>query len=313
MGFRFPNPRRGLGREGVLLVITPIQARGRNEVAATLRREGRAAFGFVERQFTLMKRYWMWELVWIIYSLTSSIAIGYGAKYMAIAATGNPHAVPDRMAVQNLIIFMLIGSLLWGYLSGLFFDISNVVGWERWEGTIEYTFMAPISRASHILGMCLFSIIYGVLRTGAMLLAVAIVFHLDLSHANLWGAMLVLAIGSFSFMGLGTLVAIFPLMSAEKGSQITGIVEGMLLLFSGIYYKIEVLPVWMQFLSRLSPATYVLHGMRAALLEGAGFSTLWSDLWPLLISGCVLIPLGLKVFSWGEYYCKRTGSLKRSG
>ena len=111
----------------------------------------------------------------------------------------------------------------------------------------------------------------------------------------------------------GTLVAIFPLMSAERGSQITGIVEGALLLFSGIYYKIEVLPAWMQMLSRLSPATYVLHGMRAALVDGVKLPALWCDIWPLMISGAILIPLGLKVFSWGEYYCKRTGRLKRSG
>src|SRR5437867_1647187 len=85
-------------------------------------------------------------------------------RCIATAASGGGHAAPSQAAVQNLIIFMLIGSLLWGYLSGLFFDISNVVGWERWEGTIEYTFMAPISRTTHILGMCLFSILYGVLR-----------------------------------------------------------------------------------------------------------------------------------------------------
>ena len=205
------------------------------------------------------------------------------------------------MAIQNLIIFMLIGSLLWGYLSGLFFDISNVVGWERWEGTIEYTFMAPISRATHILGMCAFSIIYGVVRTLAMLTAVAVVFHLDLSRANVGGAMLVLAVGSFSFMGLGTLVAIFPLMSAERGSQrITGIVEGVPLLLLRIYYKIEVLPAWMQMLSHLSPATYVLHGMRAALVDGAKLPALWSDIWPLMISGAVLIPLGLRVLLLGR-------------
>jgi ABC-2 type transport system permease protein len=294
-------------------MITQNRARSRQATSKVVWREVRATYGFVERQFLLMKRYWLWELVWVVYSLTSSIAIGYGARYMATAASGGAPARADSPAVQNLIIFMLIGSLLWGYLSGLFFDISNVVGWERWEGTIEYTFMAPISRATHILGMCLFSILYGVIRTVVMLAAVTLVFHLDLSHANILGAILVLAVGSFSFMGLGTLVAIFPLMSAEKGSQITGIVEGSLLLFSGIYYSIEILPPWMQFVSRLSPATYVLHGMRAALLQGASLSVLWRDLWPLLISGAVLIPLGLKVFSWGEMYCKRTGRLKRSG
>ena len=48
----------------------------------------------------------------------------------------------------------------------------------------EHTFAASISLATHILGMCAFSIIYGVLRTLAMLTAVALVFHLDLSVAR---------------------------------------------------------------------------------------------------------------------------------
>jgi ABC-2 type transport system permease protein len=277
-----------------------------------LARESCATYGFVERQFILMKRYWMWEVMWVLYSLMSSIAIGYGAKFMATQA-GAAHVSGYPHSVQRLIIFMLIGSLLWGYLSGMFFDISNVVSWERWEGTIEYTFMAPVSRAAHILGMCLFSIIYGVLRTVAMLAVVTLVFRLDLSHANVPGAVLVLTIGSLSFVGLGTLVAVFPLLSAEKGQQITGIVEGTLLLFSGIYYNIDVLPRWMQVASNLSPATYVLHGMRAALIQDAGIRGLWPDIWPLLIASVVLIPAGLQVFSAGETYCKRTGRLKRSG
>lgn len=290
-------------------MLSPGQMQGRERVKFSMMRELRATYGFVERQFLLLRRYWLWELMWILYSLFTTIAVGYGAKFMV--TSGNAAVADD--VVQKLTIFMLVGSLLWGYLSGLFFDISNVVGWERWEGTIEYTFMAPISRATHILGMCLFSIFYGVVRTVIMLALVSFLFKIDLSKANLLGALLVLAVGSFSFMGLGTMVAIFPLLSAEKGTQITGIVEGSMLLFSGIYYNISILPEWMQFISRISPATYVLKGMRAALIDGASFSALWSSIWPLLISGAILIPLGLRVFSWGELYCKRTGRLKRSG
>jgi len=290
--------------------------------AGSLAGECYAAYGFVERQFTLMKHYWLWEFMWILYSLSSSIAIGYGAKYMASAMSGGQIQGALSPAAQHLVIFMLIGSLLWGYLSGLFFDISNVVGWERWEGTIEYTFMAdPDEEASPRPGGLSREWTGGawwrpsgtVGRTLLMLTSVALVFHLDLSHANIPGAMLVLAVGSFSFMGLGTLVAVFPLMSAERGTQITGIVEGAMLLFSGIYYKVEVLPVWMQVVSRLSPATFVLHGMRAALVDGVSTMALWPDIWPLIVSGAILIPLGLKVFSVGEQYCKKTGRLKRSG
>ena len=51
------------------------------------------------------------------------------------------------------------------------------------------------------------------------------------------------------------------------------------------------MPQWMQWLATISPATYALRGIRAAILEGAGLATLWSDIWPLLVLGVVSIPL----------------------
>jgi ABC-2 type transport system permease protein len=74
-----------------------------------------------------------------------------------------------------------------------------------------------------------------------------------------------------------------------------------------------VLPGWMQALSVISPATYALEGIRAAVLDGAGLGEVWGDLWPLLVLGAVCVPLGLAVFKAGERYAKRTGKLKRSG
>lgn len=271
-----------------------------------LRTEAMAAYGFAERQFILLKRYWMWEFVWILYGVSMTLSIGFlGVGVQKLTGTS--------LDANRLILYLLTGSLLWGYLSGLFWDISHIVSLERWEGTIEYTFMAPISRITHIFGMSLFSIVYGIVRTLVTLGVVVLFFHLDLGKANLGAALMVLAVSSFSFVGFGTMVAVLPLMSPEKGSQIAGIVEGILLMVSGVYYETSVLPGWMQKISVLSPATYTLRGMRRALLEGAGMGQLSDCLLPLALMGIILIPLGLKVFQWGETYCKRTGKLKRSG
>ena len=74
-----------------------------------------------------------------------------------------------------------------------------------------------------------------------------------------------------------------------------------------------VLPGWLRFFSQFSPITYTLHGMRAAILEGAGLRALWADILPLIVTAIVLIPLGVKVFGLAERYCRRHGKLKRSG
>ena len=46
----------------------------------------------------------------------------------------------------------------------LFEFLMETVAWERWEGTIEYTFMAPLSRAMHLAGQGVFAILYGLVR-----------------------------------------------------------------------------------------------------------------------------------------------------
>ena len=86
-----------------------------------------------------------------------------------------------------------------------------------------------------------------------------------------------------------------------------------MLLVSGVYYSVDILPGWMQVLSHLSPATYVLDGVRAGLIHGTPISELLHDVWPLLVAGAVLIPFGLWAFGQAERYAKRTGKLKRVG
>jgi ABC-2 type transport system permease protein len=109
------------------------------------------------------------------------------------------------------------------------------------------------------------------------------------------------------------IAAILPLLYVERGAQMTFVIQSVLLLISGVYYSIEVLPEWMQVLSRLSPATYVLDGVRKGLIDGVGVAQLGGSLAVLAVMGVVLIPVGLWAFSRAEAYAKRTGKLKRVG
>jgi ABC-2 type transport system permease protein len=134
-----------------------------------------------------------------------------------------------------------------------------------------------------------------------------------MSRADLGTAAILMLVGSVSFIGIGMMAAILPLLYVERGAQMTVVLQSVLLLISGVYYSIDVLPGWMQILSRLSPATYILDGVRKALTEGVPITALWHDVWPLVIMGIVLIPLGVWAFGRAEKYAKRTGKLKRVG
>jgi ABC-2 type transport system permease protein len=264
-----------------------------------------ALMGVLERNAYLVKRYGWWELAFFIWTVANTLTIVFIAK--GVEATGGTLDVARQTAS------LLIGAVIWSYLGIVFEILTETVAWERWEGTIEYTFMAPLARSVHLVGMGAFGVLYGLLRTTALFGVVALFFGLTFPDANFAAALVLLAVASVSFIGVGMVTAILPLVSPEKGAQLGFIAQGMLLVVSGVYYPVGVMPGWMQAIATVSPATYALHGIRAAVLDGASMNAVWRDLWPLLVMGVVAIPAGLAVFRAGEAYAKRHGKLSRSG
>jgi ABC-2 type transport system permease protein len=273
--------------------------------ASTLRAELVGLAGVVERNVYLVRRYAWWELAFFVWTVANTLTITFIAK--GVEAAGG------EIDVERITTILLIGAVMWAYLGTVFEILTETVAWERWEGTIEYTFMAPLARPMHLAGMGLFAIGFGLLQAVLLFGVVAAFFDLDLAQANFVAALVVLGVASISFVGIGMMTAVLPLISPEKGTQLGFIAQGILLVVSGVYYSVDVLPEWMQWLAVISPATYALEGTRDAILEGAGVASLWDELWPLLVIGAVSIPLGLEVFRRGELYAKRHGKLKRSG
>ena len=268
---------------------------------AALAKELRAGGAVLTRNLHMVRRYLSWELVFLFYSVINVLTIGLIA-----------YAEPAR-ARSSMVLYLAIGALLWGFLSLLFQEVANAVSVERWEGTIEYSFMAPVRRITYLAGTVGYAVLYGLARTLVALVAVSLFFHLRAPHADILGAAVIIVASSVPFIGFGLVAAVLPLLSTERGAQATQVIQGVILLVSGVYYPISVLPGWLQWLGRLSPATYTLDAERAAILHAAGWATLGPDVLRLLAAGVVLVPVGLLVFTWGERMALRTGRLKRNG
>src|SRR5438445_5305397 len=175
-----------------------------------------ALFGFAERQLHVVKRYWVWEVVWLFYSLVSVLSIGFLAS--GLGTLGVEGSSFDLHRAQ---LYLLVGALLWGYLSLVFMEAAYAISWERWEGTIEYTFMAPVRRMTHLMGICLFAIGYGLARTLLVFIVAAFMFNLDFSHANLVGALGVLAVSTVPLIALSVCTPVLPLLAPQKGEQMS--------------------------------------------------------------------------------------------
>src|SRR5580765_2501124 len=271
--------------------------------ASSLRHEVVSFGGVVERNWYLIKRYFWWELAFFIWSLANTLSIVYIAK--GVEATG------ARIDVNRATTTLLIGAVVWAYLGIVFEFMTETVAWERWEGTIEYTFMAPLSRPVHLFGVGAFAVLYGLIRAAILFFAVALFLGLHAPNANYAAALALLALASISFIGVGIMTSVLPLISPEKGAQLGFVAQGLMLVVSGVYYPVSVMPEWMQWIAKISPATYALRGCRASIVEGAGIQ--WANVWPLLIIAVLATPIGLAIFKVGERYAKKHGKLKRSG
>jgi ABC-2 type transport system permease protein len=269
----------------------------------------RQTWAFFFRDYHLTRRYMSWIVVFTFYAVVNTATIAL---------------IGVALGDQRLTLLLILGALLWNFLSVLFSEIANSITYERWEGTLEYTFMAPVSRIVHLAGVSMFTVVYSLARTVIIVLSLMLFINFDLSQANLAGLFIVLVVSSAAFIGLGLMAATLPVISPERGAEATNIFQGILLLVSGVYYPVEVLPRWLQPLSAISPATYALSASRKLMgigasadepvqAAGAPLSAVTSELLTLALMGAVMIPLGLYIFGRVEQWAKRTGKLKRTG
>jgi ABC-2 type transport system permease protein len=246
----------------------------------------------------------------MLYTIANSIAVVLIAQGTNSAVGSN--ALSDA-EIDQFVLFLAVGALVWHYLAVVFETVSDMISWERWEGTIEYTFMAPVHRGTHMVGTALFSLVYGLVHTAVVLVIIVLMFDLDMANANYLSATLILVVGSVSLIGIGIMGAVLPLLYPERGMQMTHVIQAALVLISGVYIPAAEMPEPLASLSVISPARYIIEGMREALVDGANPWDLWKTMAGLLAAGLFLIPVGVWVFSMGERYAKRTGKLKRSG
>jgi ABC-2 type transport system permease protein len=156
---------------------------------------GHQMLAFVFRNYHLTRRYFGWMVVFSFYAIVNSATIA-----LIGVSVNDP----------RLTMTLVIGAMLWGFLSLLFNEVAMAIAYERWEGTLEYTFMAPVSRFAHLIGESVYAVFYSIVRLFLILVGVTLFVDLDLSHANWVGLVITLLVSSLAFIGLGLIAATLP-------------------------------------------------------------------------------------------------------
>jgi ABC-2 type transport system permease protein len=227
----------------------------------------------------------------LVQPLLFLFVLGSGLQQLSSASTDG----------VNLKTFIYPGVLALAVMFTAMFSAASIV-WDREFGFMREMLVAPVSRASIVIGKCFGGATVASFQ-GVILLALAGTVGVPYKPAvilGLFGLMLLLA---FTITAFGVMVAArIKQMQAFMG--VMQMIVMPMFFLAGALYPVTNLPAWLAVLNRLDPLTYAVDPMRRLVFNHLDISsaaretlapgvTWWGWHVPVLLEVFIVLALGL--------------------
>jgi ABC-2 type transport system permease protein len=184
-----------------------------------------------------------------------------GTGLSSLAGRGMPPGVDFKT-------FIYPGVLAMSVLFTAIFSAASIV-WDREFGFLREILVAPVSRASIVIGKCLGGATIATFQ-GVIFLILAGFAHVPYNPVliiTLIGELLLL---SFTLTAFGVMMAA-RIRQFQAFMALTQMLVLPLFFLSGALYPLNGLPAWLSVLTRIDPLTYVVGPMRHAVFSHLSF------------------------------------------
>jgi daunorubicin resistance ABC transporter membrane protein len=155
--------------------------------------------------------------------------------------------------------FIYPGVLAMSVLFTAIFSAGSIV-WDREFGFLREILVAPVSRASIVIGKCLGGATIATFQ-GVIFLCLAWFAHVPYNPVLILGLIGMLLLLSFTLTAFGVMMAA-RIKQFQAFMALTQMLVFPLFFLSGALYPLNGLPGWLTVLTRLDPLTYVVGPMR---------------------------------------------------
>lgn len=169
--------------------------------------------------------------------------------------------------------------------SVLFVSIFYGIGiiWERDLGISQKFLVAPIARESVILGKALSAGVRGISQAFIIyVLSVIIGVKVNLNPLAMLGILFAIVVGSALFSTFSMIIACL-VKTRERFMGIGQVLSMPLFFASNAIYPINIMPAWLQAISKGNPVTYMVDAVRSLMLAG------YNSAYGLLLDFSVLV------------------------
>jgi ABC-2 type transport system permease protein len=203
---------------------------------------------------------------------------------------------------------VLLGAvLLWDFFARVMHGVTMAFFEDVWSRNFLNMFASPISLPEYLAGLVISSIMTSLVGLLAMLIVASGVF--GLSFLGYGAVVIPFLLVLFLFgIALGVVGAALVLRLGPAAEWFVWPIPALVTPFAGVYYPVTTLPVWMQYVSRVLPPSYVFEGLRA-IVAGTAWSP-WTLLWGAGLA-VIYVVLACWVFAAVHRYAVRTGLIAR--
>jgi|Deesub1362A_J573_1020465.scaffolds.fasta_scaffold02312_6 ABC-2 type transport system permease protein len=169
----------------------------------------------------------------------------------------------------NYVAYMLIGSSVFAIISYAFWHVGYWLRWEQETGTLEAIYLAPTERVWLVAGTALYSMIRSLVSALTAYFLGSWLFGVNPLNGSLLLAFLFILMGLIPVFGL-TLFFGALILQVKEANALINLMQWGVTLLMGIYFPVVMLPPLLRWLALAFPPTWMLNGVRSALL-GVGF------------------------------------------
>ena len=204
-------------------------------------------FAFAYRNFIFAKRNVFTVVEMLFWPIMTVLSVGLMGSFLSLE--------------ENTLAFVMTGAVASGVLQVTQLDVSYSLMYDLWSKSVKHTFLTPAGITPALMGAW----IVGVVR-GAIVLAMLVFMSERFFDFSLPGILsgLVFAFGIF-WMSLlaGICVWVLILLYGQRAEISVWALSYVIMLLSGIYYPVDLLPEPFFTLAKLVPLTYFLDAFRS--------------------------------------------------
>lgn len=245
--------------------------------------------GFFYKHYLIYKKSKAEKATLFIYPLVSLFSIGILALYLRAAG-----------APLDAVSFVIVGVIAW-----TFYDICQripVYGvlQDIWDYCLKHTIISPATIVEYVLGNSLFGLVAGLFSLAILAILSWIFFSFNILSAGvaLIPSLAIIFIFAIAMgLGINSMIVGYD----KEYMALVWATPGVVMVLSGVYYPINILPGFAQALAYLLPTTYAIEAIRISLGLSAG------NLFKTIASGFVFSAIYLGIF-----YAAFSAALKKS-